>query len=53
MSAKNRILDELFEITLETGEAVVPLFRTQDEWFHGQMRGSQFYDEVTKEGIAV
>ncbi|HRK34064.1 MAG TPA: nucleotidyltransferase domain-containing protein [Candidatus Hydrogenedentes bacterium] len=50
---KNRVLDDLFELTLETGEAVVPLFRTQDEWEHGNVRITQFYDEVSKEGIAV
>jgi predicted nucleotidyltransferase len=46
------LLDELYEIELETGEVISPLFYTKKEWFENRSN-TPLFENIKNEGILI
>jgi len=46
------LLDDLYEIELETGEVISPLLYTKKEWFENRMN-TPLFENIKNEGILI
>jgi uncharacterized protein len=47
---ETRLMDDFYELELETGEIISPLVYSKSEWFHRHIY-TPLYDSIQKEGI--
>jgi len=50
---KNNIRHELYDVELETSEVIVPIIHEKEYWRRPQNSVTPFYQNVSREGIAV
>lgn len=49
---ETRLMDNFYEIELETGEVISPLIYTKHDW-QTRHRSTQLFSNITKEGIKI
>lgn len=47
------LYDELYELSLQSGEIISVIIQTEDEWQHPLMQVSPFYQNVTLEDVLI